>query len=61
MYNEGMQLPTTTHMVTGSEADIAAQVEEVAAAMARRAEYERRLADKMTAAYRMLEAAGLLE
>ena len=61
VYNEGMQLPTTTHMVTGSEAGIAAQIEEVAAEVERRAEYERRLAHKMTAAYRMLEDAGLLD
>ena len=56
-----MQLLTTTHMVTDREADIAAQVEEVAAAVERRAEYERQLAHKMTAAYRMLEDAGLLD
>ena len=56
-----MQLPTTTHMVTGAEAAIAAQVEEVAVEVARRAEYEQRLAHRMTAAYRMMEEAGLLE
>ena len=56
-----MQLLTTTHMVTGREADIAAQVEEVAAEVERRAEYERQLAHKMIGAYRMLEDAGLLD
>lgn len=61
VYNGAMQLLTTTHMVTGTEAHIAAQVEEVAAEVARRAEFERRLAHRMTAAYRMLEDAGLLE
>ena len=55
-----MQLLTTTHMVT-DEALIAAQVEEVAVELERRAEYERKMAHRMTAAYRMLEDAGLLE
>lgn len=56
-----MQVPSTTHIVTGSEAAIAAEVEAVAAQLESRAEYERRLAHKMTAAYRMLEQAGLLD